>query len=652
MSQEQHWKDTLWPTIAASGETIVDLPGTTAMVVPIGTSAQRPAAPINGSLRYNTDLADFEVYNGGWAVVPSVAGVVLSKLEDGDNNTEIYVENFSGVDDNIIAFTMGDNSGTYVMPASVLNWSTGGFDILTPAGNAANAGVSFSITTGVGNVAAAGGDITLTTGTGGASGNGGDIVLNLGNASALTGDGGNFLVTAGDGGSSVGVAGSISMVAGDAGVEASTTGGTVSITGGVGDNDDGGAVIITGGAGDGGGIGGEIQLIPGVSVSAAGAPFNITAGDGAGAANPGGAVTITGGQGDATNGPGGAITLSGGAGGTGTGGGGNATLAAGDATTSGTGGTAIISGGDASGIAAGGGVAITGGIAGTTGVGGAISLVAGAGGTISGVGGSITLNPGAGGTGDIGGAMTLTTGDGDGSSGAGDFTLLTGDGGGGGGSSGGDVNITTGTGIAAAGDIVLTAGNSAGLAGDVCLTAGTGGTDGIVKFETGGSTRFTVEDDGTLVTNTASYEALILADDDIPNKKYVDDSISAAPHPYDINATMQFPPLPAGANVLRFPVVRPITLVPGPVHFAFCDAATTGTVGIAAFDILKSTPGGTPPGPPIGTVTFAIGATVGVVTVGAPVAFAPGDELFIVYAVPDTGATLANVGITLFCTTP
>jgi hypothetical protein len=43
---------------------------------------------------------------------------------------------------------------------------------------------------------------------------------------------------------------------------------------------------------------------------------------------------------------------------------------------------------------------------------------------------------------------------------------------------------------------------------------------------------------------------------------------------------------------------------------------------------------------------------VGAVTVGAPVAFAAGDELFIVYSVPDVGGTLANVGITLFCTTP
>ena len=135
MTQQQHWRDTLWPTIAASGETLVDLPGTTSITIPVGSTAQRPAAPVNGMMRFNTDLGDFEAYNGVWAILATLAGVTLSKLEDGDINTQIFVENFTGVDDNIIAFTMGDNSGTYAMPAAVLNWSTSGFTTTTPSGS-------------------------------------------------------------------------------------------------------------------------------------------------------------------------------------------------------------------------------------------------------------------------------------------------------------------------------------------------------------------------------------------------------------------------------------------------------------------------------------------------------------------------------------
>jgi hypothetical protein len=180
MTQENHWRDTLWPTIAASGETIVGLPGTTAMIVPLGDTGDRPLSPVNGMMRFNTDSTDFEVYNGGWAILTSSAGVTLSKLEDGNANTQIFVENFTGADDNIIAFTMGDSSGTYIMPASVLEWSTAGFGIETPTGNASNAGVGFTITTGDGNIAAAGGDIGLTAGDGGASGDGGNIILTSG----------------------------------------------------------------------------------------------------------------------------------------------------------------------------------------------------------------------------------------------------------------------------------------------------------------------------------------------------------------------------------------------------------------------------------------------------------------------------------------
>jgi len=38
--------------------------GVEAMVPPKGTTAQRPVAPIQGALRYNTDLGSFEGYSG------------------------------------------------------------------------------------------------------------------------------------------------------------------------------------------------------------------------------------------------------------------------------------------------------------------------------------------------------------------------------------------------------------------------------------------------------------------------------------------------------------------------------------------------------------------------------------------------------------
>jgi len=347
------------------------------------------------------------------------------------------------------------------------------------------------------------------------------------------------------------------------------------------------------------------------------------------------------------------VSIVGGLGGAGTGGGGAVNILGGSPPTSGTGGNVAVTAGDGAGIAAGGAVTISGGDSADSGVGGTISLAAGEGGSEGGVGGAILIDAGdsSEGSGDIGGPITITTGTGDGTSNGGDFIILTGSGGAGGGSAGGDFSLTTGSGISASGAINLTTSGSAGISGDITLEAGTGGTDGVILFTTGGASRFAIADDGTLEAKTASYETLVLADQDMTNKKYVDDSISGAPHPYDLTATMDAP-VPIGFSILRFPVVRPFTLLSGPVHLAFCDGFTTATVGPATFAIVPASPGGTPFGPAVGTITFAIGATVGVVTVGAPVAFATGDELIILYVGPDVGGTLANVGITLFCTTP
>jgi len=45
-------------------------------------------------------------------------------------------------------------------------------------------------------------------------------------------------------------------------------------------------------------------------------------------------------------------------------------------------------------------------------------------------------------------------------------------------------------------------------------------------FNTGGVDRLVIETDGTLSVDTPNYETLIIDDDDIPNKKYVDDNLS------------------------------------------------------------------------------------------------------------------------------
>lgn len=56
-------------TVNASQD--VSLSSTGGFKVPSGTTAQRPASPVNGMLRYNTTIPQLEIYLGGtWTALP------------------------------------------------------------------------------------------------------------------------------------------------------------------------------------------------------------------------------------------------------------------------------------------------------------------------------------------------------------------------------------------------------------------------------------------------------------------------------------------------------------------------------------------------------------------------------------------------------
>jgi hypothetical protein len=60
--------------------------GTGFMLIPKGTTAQRPVSPVNGEIRYNTDTSQFEGYQGGaWGQLGGGA--------TGGGPDEVFVEN-------------------------------------------------------------------------------------------------------------------------------------------------------------------------------------------------------------------------------------------------------------------------------------------------------------------------------------------------------------------------------------------------------------------------------------------------------------------------------------------------------------------------------------------------------------------------------
>jgi hypothetical protein len=77
----------------------VQVNSTGALVLPKGSTAQRPGSAVTGMLRYNTDTNVFEAYDGQWST--------LGGVYDADRDTYITAENTPGADDDKIRFYAG-----------------------------------------------------------------------------------------------------------------------------------------------------------------------------------------------------------------------------------------------------------------------------------------------------------------------------------------------------------------------------------------------------------------------------------------------------------------------------------------------------------------------------------------------------------------
>ena len=81
----------------------LDIRTTNAIHLPKGTTGQRPSAPQQGYMRYNTELSTFEGYGAGnsWG---SLGGV-----KDVNQDTYISAELIPGTNDDILRFYNSNN---------------------------------------------------------------------------------------------------------------------------------------------------------------------------------------------------------------------------------------------------------------------------------------------------------------------------------------------------------------------------------------------------------------------------------------------------------------------------------------------------------------------------------------------------------------
>jgi hypothetical protein len=93
---------------ANAGETAVEFGGNDAIILPSGTTAERPLSPLAGMIRYNSDIADYEYYDGvSWLTVGSGAGPSTNMFEDIFDDGVDYTAGGGGPD----TFVLSGNHG-------------------------------------------------------------------------------------------------------------------------------------------------------------------------------------------------------------------------------------------------------------------------------------------------------------------------------------------------------------------------------------------------------------------------------------------------------------------------------------------------------------------------------------------------------------
>lgn len=91
-----------------SGTGVARFESTTSVGVPVGNTAQRPAAPNQGDLRFNTSIGQVEVYDGvQWEVVGSDFVSITNQVITGDGSTTIFTLDQSTTSAAIIVATNG-----------------------------------------------------------------------------------------------------------------------------------------------------------------------------------------------------------------------------------------------------------------------------------------------------------------------------------------------------------------------------------------------------------------------------------------------------------------------------------------------------------------------------------------------------------------
>jgi hypothetical protein len=103
------------------GTTKITEGATSSIHIPTGSTAQRPTAPTSGTLRYNTDLAKFEGYNGvSWvSLAVEAIGIAPVKLP---SYTITQLNALTGITVGSLAYCSNATGGAIPVFYDGINW--------------------------------------------------------------------------------------------------------------------------------------------------------------------------------------------------------------------------------------------------------------------------------------------------------------------------------------------------------------------------------------------------------------------------------------------------------------------------------------------------------------------------------------------------
>jgi hypothetical protein len=85
--------------------------GSTAIRLPLGATSDRPSAPVNGQIRFNTDTQRFEIYYNAWQSIAILGNVTIQKdTFTGDGVTTNFTLSYTPPDQNSILVFVGNVS--------------------------------------------------------------------------------------------------------------------------------------------------------------------------------------------------------------------------------------------------------------------------------------------------------------------------------------------------------------------------------------------------------------------------------------------------------------------------------------------------------------------------------------------------------------